>query len=75
MVLKTVPVLTLHKRYILLFLLGLGLSAFVPSQAKVDEDFSKYFTSGAVATVTIARNTTSLVLDAAYQDCKGLCVD
>ena len=28
------------KRYILLFLLGLGLSAFVPSQAKADEDFS-----------------------------------
>jgi hypothetical protein len=28
------------KRYILLFLLGLGLSAFVPGQAKADEDFS-----------------------------------
>ena len=35
----------------------------------------KYFTSGAVATPTIAPNTTSLVFDAAYQDCKGLCVD
>jgi hypothetical protein len=28
------------KRYILLFLIGLGLSAFVPGQAKADEDFS-----------------------------------
>jgi len=28
------------KRYILLVLLGLGLFAFVPGQAKADEDFS-----------------------------------
>ena len=35
----------------------------------------KYFTSTAVATATIAGNTTSLVLDAAYHDCKGLCVN
>ena len=28
------------KKYILLALLGLGLCAFVPSQAKADDDFS-----------------------------------
>jgi hypothetical protein len=28
------------KRYILLVLLGLGLCAFVPGQAKADEDYS-----------------------------------